>query len=214
MICLPGMGADSRLFSHLKVDNARIECVEYLPPKDNESLSDYCQRLAERISPGPDDIYLGVSLGGVMAQELASLVRPSLVILISSLTASRQINQGLRWLNQPLARKLTTGKITRSGLRLTGLLNGVKRREDAELLEQMALDADPGFLRWSMAALVDWQAPQLACDQVHLHGTDDRVIPYKRVSTTHTIDGGSHFMILDRAEEISNIIQNTLKKTT
>ncbi|WP_158279612.1 hypothetical protein [Arcicella aurantiaca] len=44
----------------------------------------------------------------------------------------------------------------------------------------------------------------------HIHGTSDRILPYKFVSADVKIKGGGHFMTTNRAEELTLKIRELL----
>ena len=206
-----GLGADERLFSRLNIPGLDLHAIRYAPPTYMETIQEYTERIAKILSPTPDDIYLGVSFGGMIAAELANIQKPKRTIIISSLTSSDQFPKLFGKINNPTTRLLLTKGSRRLLLPMIGWLNGLKSKEDRSLLKQMALDTDPRFMRWGMQQLIEWQAPDDIGELVHIHGTKDRMIPYQNVSPTHTIEGGSHFMILDRAEEISRLIEKAVR---
>ena len=207
VFCFSGLGADERLFSRLDIPGVDLHAIRYAPPTYLETISEYTERIAEALKPCGNDIYLGVSFGGMIAQELARIQKPQRTIIISSLTNTEQLPGIFHKINNPTMRLLLTKGTRRLALPLIGWLNGLKSKDDRAILKQMALDADPRFLRWSMQQLLDWQTPDDIGDLVHIHGTADRIIPIKDVSPTHTIENGSHFMVLDRADEISRVIE-------
>lgn len=212
IFCFSGLGADERLFGRLEIKGIDLHAIRYALPTYMETIEEYAVRIAKTLSPTEDDIYMGVSFGGMIAQELARIQKPKRTIIISSLTNSDQLPKLFQKMNSPTMRLLLTKGPRRIVFPLIGWLNGVKFKDDRALLKQMALDTDPRFMRWGMQQLIDWQAPDDIGELVHLHGTRDRMIPYQNVSPTHTIEGGSHFMILDRAEEISEIIEKVVER--
>lgn len=209
-----GLGADERLFSRLSLPGLELHAIRYAPPTYMETIQEYTERIAKTLSPTSDDIYLGVSFGGMIAQQLAIIQKPRRTIIISSLTNSDQFPKLFQKTNNPTTRLLLTKGTRRLLMPMIGWLNGVKSKADSSLLKQMALDTDPRFMRWGMQQLMDWQAPDDIGELVHIHGTADRMIPYKNVSPTHTIEDGSHFMILDRAEEIGPLIEKVVRCKT
>lgn len=210
VFCFSGLGADERLFGRLDINGVDLHPLRYDSPLNNETIQEYVGRIAEKINPTENDIYIGVSLGGMIAQELARIQKPRRTIIISSLTNSNQLPKLFQATNNRAALLIVTKTMQRLSLPLICWLNGVKTKADRILLKQMALDADLKFKKWGIVQLRDWQAPDDIGDLVHIHGTADRMIPYKKVSPTHTIEGGSHFMVLDRADEISRLIEELL----
>src|SRR3546814_1935076 len=81
---LPGMGADHRLFSRLDLPGLNPKVLQWVPPGEGDSLGDYAKKLQPQITSTEDAVLLGVSLGGMLAVELARLARFRKIILISS----------------------------------------------------------------------------------------------------------------------------------
>ncbi|MGK6351614.1 hypothetical protein [Parapedobacter sp. DT-150] len=52
----------------------------------------------------------------------------------------------------------------------------------------------------------DHRAFQEPSNTVHIHGTADRILPFRFVKADYVIPGGSHLMVVNRAKEISDII--------
>ncbi|MFT7615167.1 MAG: hypothetical protein ACI9J3_004157, partial [Parvicellaceae bacterium] len=67
-------------------------------------------------------------------------------------------------------------------------------------------------LRKSIMALLNWRNLEIHPSIVHIHGTNDWTLPHKHVSADHYIEGGSHLMIYDKAEEISTLVNDLLSK--
>lgn len=75
-----------RLLPHLP--NCTI--IEWLPPCEQESLVSYSRRLAETLPTGECFIG-GVSFGGIVALEIARIIRPKTCFLISSVRNPGQL---------------------------------------------------------------------------------------------------------------------------
>ena len=45
---------------------------------------------------------------------------------------------------------------------------------------------------------------------IKIHGDADRMIPYNNNATDYTIKNGGHFMVVDRSEEVSSILNEIL----
>ncbi len=85
VVLLPGLGADGRLFGAQKRAFPGLRVLERMEPEGRESLAAYAARLAERFEE-PEGPYIlgGSSMGGMVALEMARLLRPSAVVLIGS----------------------------------------------------------------------------------------------------------------------------------
>jgi len=78
---------------------------------------------------------------------------------------------------------------------------------DKTLLKEIIIDTDPNFIKWALKTIIKWRSDFKPLNCIRIHGTSDRLIPLKDEAIK--INNGQHFMIVDRAEEISEII-NTL----
>jgi len=54
--------------------------------------------------------------------------------------------------------------------------------------------------------IVNWKNEWLPRQLYHLHGSRDRMFPLRRVKATHVVREGGHFMVNNRAEEVSTIL--------
>ena len=82
--CFSGLGADKRVFKHLKLD-ANLIHVDWIEPFENESIKSYSKRLSLKIpEDGKNFGILGVSFGGLIATEISKILNPKITILISS----------------------------------------------------------------------------------------------------------------------------------
>lgn len=79
-----------------------------------------------------------------------------------------------------------------------------------ELIELMIKDADIEFNEWAVDQVVHWRNEEEIPNLVHIHGTRDRIFPSFYVNDAIWIKGGSHFMVVNRAKEISKIIRKEL----
>jgi hypothetical protein len=52
-----------------------------------------------------------------------------------------------------------------------------------------------------------WKGGISSENLIHIHGTADRILPFKYVSPDFSIKGGTHFMIFNRAVEISALLE-------
>ena len=97
LILFPGLGTDERLFEPQKVAFPNLEVPPWIAPRPYENLSAYAQRMAPQVSENRPFVLGGVSLGGMLAWELARLLRPDALVLIASCRSPKAIARGLRW---------------------------------------------------------------------------------------------------------------------
>ena len=94
--------------------------------------------------------------------------------------------------------------------RLSAFLFGIKQKADRMLFYQILKSADPAFTRWAIRSVIKLQQIYRVNSLLHLHGTGDKVIPCPESNEVIKLKGAGHFMIYNRAKEISAVINRHL----
>jgi pimeloyl-ACP methyl ester carboxylesterase len=211
---IPGMGADGRLFEGLKREGLEFEVIEFIPPIKGESLREYALRLAEKIDTSKPFVLGGQSLGGVMATEIAQVLKPEKLILISSVKHSREFPFYYKLGRYLPVHRLFSGRwFVQHGPRAR-----VRHLPEwqRDILKGMRRDANAEFVEWAVNAVVNWRsvgaskrlALESGClkvgniDCLHIHGTRDLVLPGVFVRGRIKVRHGQHVMVLTHAKEI------------
>lgn len=204
-----GLGADERVFSRLKVDGYHPVHVRWLPPHRGESLGQYAERLGEQILD-PEPVLVGLSFGGLVAIELAKQMPTHKVVLLSSAKHSGEVPPYFKLFRLiPLHRVLPFKSLLRLVYWLVNWLFGLEDSNEKKLLKAVLSDTDPAFLKWALHRVVVWSSQQVPEGIHHIHGQRDRIFPQRWVEPTVTIDGG-HFMVMNRAPAVSQLIKQAL----
>ena len=202
---IPGMGADARLFSEIRKQGLDHQVIEFIPPKHQESLADYGRRMAAHVDTSKPHSIGGVSLGGMVAMEVAKHTQPHKIYLISSVKNQREFPfyfQLGRFL--PIHRLFTQGMIRRMAPRNPFPMAGSHR----EILNAMREDMDPSFIKWALNATVHWRNQEVPRNLIHIHGTRDLMFPPPLIGDHIKVKKGSHVMVLDQAAQIVDIIRH------
>ena len=70
------------------------------------------------------------------------------------------------------------------------------------------LDLQDGeYYKWAMNAIINWKGANVTCPVYHVHGDKDEVFPVSLVTNARIVKGGHHFMLMSKAEEVSEILQ-------
>ncbi|MDF2455617.1 MAG: hypothetical protein K0R51_1610 [Cytophagaceae bacterium] len=204
--CISGLGADERVFNELRLEHDIVP-IHWLTPLPQETMAHYCQRLIAQIDTSKEFLLIGVSFGGMVACELNHYVQPKKTILISSAAKASELPLTYHIMGKiKLARWLPEFMLF-PPLTLLHYLFGVQTPEHKSLLSAISKDTDPVFARWAIDKLTHWKNESLPSSLIRIHGDKDKVLSYY-TPDTHIIKGGEHFMIVDRAEEISAIINS------
>ncbi len=74
----------------------------------------------------------------------------------------------------------------------------------------MLREVDIEFNEWAVDQVIRWKNEEIPANLVHIHGTSDRIFPHFYINDAIWIKGGTHFMIVNRAKEISKILMKEL----
>jgi len=207
--CLSGLGADERIFSRLTLPGIRLTHLQWMVPGKTETITAYATRMISQSNP-ENPTFLGVSFGGMMAIEMAKQCRNARVILVSSVKSRKELPPWMRISGQLRLDSLVPSKPWRFAALENSFL-GAETEEEVNLVNQFRAQTNPAYLHWAIRQILtwrnEWQPPVL----YHIHGSKDKTFPLQHVNATHIIPGGGHFMILNRAKEVSEILMEICK---
>lgn len=206
--CIPGYGTDSRLFKNLKLDNYTIKYINWVEPDENDSLSDYAEKLIPQIDTSEPFALLGMSLGGFLVGELSHKINPAHIFILSSVKSSSEIPSYLKFITHLGFQFVISGKLVKSSKWLVQPIFGKLDDENEKLLFQMIDDADNKFTTWAGRQIIAWESEdRLTPFQKITHVIGDKDILYSsKIKNAHIIKNGTHLMMLDKADEINRII--------
>ncbi len=203
---ISGLGADKRIFSLLDLSFCSPVFLDWLTPSKNESLAGYARRLRQEI-PESSPSVVGISFGGMLATEMAK-ADPKIraVILASNKTSSEfpyyfkiaRLLPVYKLAPPPMAKKIA--------IKYQKILGGLTA-EKKKILNEIIQDADLGFVRWAIGAILKWKNKVIPENLVHIHGTADKLLPCKYVEAHFRVEGGTHVMPLDQADEVSALLR-------
>jgi pimeloyl-ACP methyl ester carboxylesterase len=212
--CLAGLGLNAAIFNRLNWNAAReVHFLEWLQPERCESLDAYVDRMAKGIAPTTAPLVLvGHSFGGVVMQEISKRLPTKHVILISSIKAKREKDIGMNVLMRAFpVHKLITQKIVMRSFKSWGSAHGYYTPEAQAIFLQAAEQHSTYYYRWATSAIFAWEAKGITAPITHLHGTKDKTFPFRRVlPPVVAVEGGTHFMVYNKAPLISELLNQTL----
>ncbi|MBA4139033.1 MAG: alpha/beta hydrolase [Segetibacter sp.] len=203
---LPGLGADKRGFSFLDLSFCQPQFIQWPTPMPNETLPSYAERLFTLINDEEATI-VGLSFGGMLATEIAKQHPKTKAIIISSAKTYREIPMYLRfWKRLPIY-NLIVKERTKTSSRFVLQILGAQGIEQKKVQHEILMSSNPAFTRWAMDAIVKWNNIVVPKNVIHIHGTADRLLPYRYVKADYTVAGGEHVMIMDKAPEVSALLK-------
>ncbi|MBB6238860.1 pimeloyl-ACP methyl ester carboxylesterase [Pedobacter sp. AK013] len=207
---ISGLGADRRIFSKLKLnEKINIIHVDWLSPNKNESLASYAQRLSSTIDLTQPFTLVGVSFGGMVAVEIAKILKPTVTIIISSTMLAAQLPMLYRFAGKLGLLKLIPAKLLKSSNKLTqNYYFGTRSSSEKVLLGRIIKDTDPHFLKWAIGSILNWKNKTRPERIYHIHGTKDKILYSRTAQPDFVIENGTHFMVYQNAQQISGIIDS------
>ncbi len=213
---IPGLGFNALTFKNLKLhDAASINYVEWLEPVENESLEHYIDRMAEEVDASLSKIVLiGHSFGGVMVQEIAQRVDVEKVFLVSTIKSPKEMSWNVRLLRSLPLYKLVSHGLINSTFPIWAKLHDFHNQEERDAFTEMVNDMSMTYFKWAVNAIVNWKGIKKRKKvPIHMHGDNDQTFYYNKIKNPITIKGAGHFMVYNRADEISAIIKKELDAT-
>jgi pimeloyl-ACP methyl ester carboxylesterase len=203
-----GLGVDERVFKNLHFENHAVTFIKWITPLNNESLSDYASRLIPQIKTA-NPILIGLSFGGMVVAEVAKQIGTEKIILIASAKGKEELPFYYRVAGKLALNKLILPSILKQSNFLSNWFFGIENDTDRKFLAEILHDTDSTFLKWAIDKIVNWQNSEQYKNLVHIHGTSDRILPARFVKADFFLDGGGHFMTVNKAPELNKLL-NTL----
>lgn len=208
---ISGLGADRRAFYRIQLPPGYEPVyLDWLTPLPKEDFAHYAKRFSELIQVNEDFILIGLSFGGMLATEIAKITAPQKLIIISSVSNYNE----LPWYFK-LAGKLKLHKIVAPAIyKQATILNrfmGAGNKEMKSIVYSYVNDIDPDFIRWSLDVIVNWPHRQRLLNLVHIHGSEDHLLPRRYVKADYIVEKGGHLMVMNQANEVNKILEKILK---
>jgi pimeloyl-ACP methyl ester carboxylesterase len=202
---LAGHGSDQRVFRNLDFSGYDTTYLPFLIPERNERMPAYARRMSAQIDTTEPFALVAISLGGMIATEIADYLNPEAVVLIASAQGRFDLPWRYRFQRHVPLYKLFPAPWLK---RMTVIVQpwfepGVAAYP--ELCKAMVLDKPRKLFRGGIHMIITWMrpAPPEGVALLHLHGTEDTTLPLKCVTSAVVIPGGSHMMALFKPEAIN-----------
>jgi hypothetical protein len=212
---ISGQAADEKLFENLVLpSHIKVRYVYWIEPLRQESLINYCLRLSEQINSAGDFVLVGVSLGGIVSIELNKILQPKQTIIISSIATRHELGPFLKFIRLFQIHKIVPAAFYKWHTPVLDWFFGVETKREKKLLELYAPSATKNYMKWAVNEIINWKNETRPPNLFHIHGTKDRIFPYKNSHADVLIKNGTHLMVHNRAEEISQLLTERINSIT
>jgi pimeloyl-ACP methyl ester carboxylesterase len=208
---ISGIGADYRLFKNIHLPYGfEAEYLHWIPPLKDESIREYASRLAQNINRDEQHILIGLSLGGIMATEIAKLTSPVSTIIFGSIPTHKQLPPWFKYAAKIKLHRLIHPSLVKLSAAIKHSLF-TKGQENRRFLRQLIRDGDNRFIYWGMDAVMKWRNEDVPASLIHIHGSNDEVFPIRYVKPAYVLKGG-HLLVFHHANEVNKLLEEILTR--
>jgi hypothetical protein len=201
---MPGLAANASIFERISLPSDQFDTyfMEWEIPLDNETLSEYAQRISKKVTH-ENPVLVGVSFGGILVQEMAQFLNPSKIIIISSVKSNLEFPTAFKLAKQTKAYKLIPTSLIENAYNLAKFTFGEKVIKRLKLYQMFLTVRDKKYLDWSIEKIILWDRKKADSNVIHIHGDADEVFPIKYIQDCIVVKGGTHIMILTKYKWIN-----------
>lgn len=207
---LSGLGVDRKVFSKINFEGLQVTYLEWIAPIKRESMADYAKRLSLQIIH-EQPILIGLSFGGMMAMELAKIIKVQKIVLLASAKCASELPILYKLIGVLKINNIVPNVFLKQHNMFVDYFFGISSHEDKLMLKQILQDTDIRFLNWAINQILNWKNNVVPSSAIHIHGKKDRIIPIRNVKTTYTIENAGHFMTMTHAQEIKLLLREVLR---
>jgi len=209
---LPGLAANPSIFKNIKLDTDKFEThyLEWMIPYENESISEYAQRMCSEIKHS-NAVLVGVSFGGIVAQEMNLVHDFRKIVIISSVKTRLELPLHLQLAGKTKAYKLVPASLFAQNIDLLAKYAfGKPIVKRLDLYKQYLSITDKRYLDWAIKQVVSWKQDESDPNLIHIHGNKDIIFPIEKIENCIIVEGGTHIMILTKFKWLNKNLPNLI----
>lgn len=208
---ISGLGADERMFDNLIFPPGyKVNYLPWFQPLPEEPISQYAARMAQSIPADGPCVILGVSFGGIMSLEIARHRPVEKIVLLSSIKNSKEKPFYYNLIRKLKIHRLPDQLIYRHRSGIVKKFLNTETPYEKQLVKEYLQKQDLTFTKWAVNAILQWEYHTAPTELVHIHGAKDWPFPIRFLQPTHLIPNAGHFMVLNRAAIINQILTEVL----
>ncbi len=207
---VPGLASDRRIFSKFDPAGHEVKVLELPDLEFGASIHDHARELARAVGK-ERHVLIGMSMGGMIVQEMAAITKPELVIIISSWKGPDEMPIWIKQLRGTHPERVVSKKFIDRVLPLLYWQMGAETEEDRKLIEQFARETPPEKIKMQMNACLNWNgSKEVGPRLIHIHGDNDHLMPIGSIKDAISVKDGGHFMVFNKADRIGEILRKEL----
>jgi len=209
---VPGMGASTSIYRGIRFpERYEVVPVEWMMPEKDEPLGRYVERMIERYSIKEGQVLAGMSFGGIIIHEMSRKLPPQKMIFISTVKTHRSFPPWHRWGRYLKIWNFLPYRLITNPLRTASFVPFKALRKRLELYEKYLSIRDTGYFQWAMKQIMQWEGDIPPYPYLHVHGTSDRVFPYRYLhGEVVPVEGAAHLALMTHPHRIGPVIRSFL----
>jgi pimeloyl-ACP methyl ester carboxylesterase len=209
---LSGICVNCNVFDQIQLPEGYEKVyIEWILP-EAETFEEYARKMAETIDIREPFVLIGYSMGGTIAQEMNTFLKPEKTIIISSIKATEEIPHLFRIVKKTRMNGRLPQRMYKVNKKISDLfVHWVFDMSDQEIADYVAYTS-PHYMKWTTCQITEWEPKGNCANLYHIHGTKDQVFPFSLIQNAIPVEGGDHVMIIRKTEEVNRIINQILCK--
>ena len=198
---MPGMAASGSIFEyiHLPENLFKLHVLEWVIPEKGCGIVEYAGEMCKKVLH-QNSVLIGVSLGGLLVQEMAKLIATRKVIIVSSIKLESELPKKMLFARYTNIHKLLPTGLVNNVELLAKYAFGETVTKRLVLYEKYLSIRDKSYIDWCINEMVNWQQTEYPENLVHIHGEKDTVFPISNIKNCIAVKNGTHTMIIHRAK--------------
>ena len=198
---MPGMAASPAIFEYIKLPTEKFEFhyLEWSIPEKGISLFQYAESMCSKVKHA-NVVLLGVSLGGLLVQEMANYISVRKIIIVSSVKTKYELPKRMLFARYTKVHKLLPTGLVNNVELLAKYAFGETATKRLSLYERYLSVRDKSYIDWCIDQLVNWKQEIPKDHLVHIQGEKDAVFPIANITDCIHVVNGTHTMIIHRAK--------------
>ncbi|HEY1869610.1 MAG TPA: alpha/beta fold hydrolase [Chitinophagaceae bacterium] len=207
---ISGLGADRRAFYKIQLPSGFEPIhLDWIDPLPDERLPDYAKRFSELIKSDEEFIIIGLSFGGMLASEIAKIISPKKIIIISSVSNYHELPWYFKASGKMGLHKMLIPAVYKQATILNRFM-GAGDKEMKGIVYSYVNNIHPSFIKWSLHVIVNWQHTKRLSNLIHVHGSHDHLLPIRYVKADYIVKNGGHLMVMNKSDEVNQVLREIL----
>ena len=208
---VPGLAADKEIFENISLPENlyTLHIISWLIPSKKETIAQYAKRMAGFVTE-KNAVLVGVSFGGVVAQEMNSFLKLKKLIIISSIKTKHELPTKFKIAKNLRFYKLIPTRLFLTSKNYSRFALGPISKKKFKLYQDYLHIRDKRYLDWAIKNMICWNQENPLPGVYHIHGDNDLVFPIKNIDNAIKIAGGSHIMLFTKGPQVCREIVNII----